>query len=337
MRQERLFFTLLFAAIAVLGVAIMKPFLTYIVLAGILTYTLFPVYRFILKRTKRPQLSSALSILVTLIIMVLPAVYLVTELVGQVTAAYNSLKLVDTKRVAEYLTTFTGDHIKIQPLMDSALEQTRQAIVGVAPDVLGSISGIVLGLFIMFFVMFYAFRDGEAFLNNLKRILPLDKSLKDSLFYEVRTVTQAVLYGQVITALIQGTLGGIGMYVAGVPNAIFWGVVMMFTAFIPLLGTPVVWVPAAIDQIRVGHTAPGVGLLIFGALVVVNIDNFLRPRLVSGRTNVHPVLILIGALGGLKLFGFIGLLVGPLVLAVLMALIKFYETAYSRKPQLDAH
>jgi predicted PurR-regulated permease PerM len=103
---------------------------------------------------------------------------------------------------------------------------------------------------------------------------------------------------------------------------------MIVTAFLPVLGTPIVWVPAAVGLILDGDMVRGIGLLIFGSTVVMNIDNFLRPRLMSGRTKVHPVLILIGVLGGLRMFGFVGMLVGPLILALLVAFIKFYELAY---------
>jgi predicted PurR-regulated permease PerM len=118
------------------------------------------------------------------------------------------------------------------------------------------------------------------------------------------------------------------LLVFGVSNWLFWGAIMIIMAFLPVLGTPVVWVPAAVGLILDGETARGIGLLIFGSTVVMNIDNFLRPRLMSGRTKVHPVLILIGVLGGLKIFGFVGMLVGPLILALLVAFIKFWEQAY---------
>ena len=162
-------------------------------------------------------------------------------------------------------------------------------------------------------------------------MLPLDPTLKESLFYEIRSVTQAVLYGQVMTAVIQGTLGGLGLLVFGVSNWLFWGAIMIITGFLPVLGTPIIWVPAAVGQMLDGHTGQGIGLLIYGSTVVMNIDNFLRPRLVSGRSKVHPLLILIGVLGGLKIFGFIGMLVGPLILALLVAFIKFYEQMYMKK------
>ncbi len=331
MRQERIFFALLFATVSVLGILIMQPFLTYIVLAGILTYVLFPIYRFILQKTHQPQLSSAVSILLALLIMVLPAVYLVSELVAQVSGAYSSFRVENLQRVGDYLSGLTGNRVNFQEMLNSALDQIRQSIVGIAPDILGSVTSLVLGLFIMFFVMFYGFREGEGFVRHVKQVTPLDPALKESLFYEMRTITQAVLYGQVMTAVIQGALGGFGLLIFGVPNWILWGAIMMIMAFLPVLGTPLIWVPAAVGLILDGETARGVGLLIFGATIVMNIDNFIRPRLVSGRTKVHPVLILIGVLGGLKIFGFIGMLIGPLVLALLMALIKFYETAYSKR------
>jgi predicted PurR-regulated permease PerM len=187
---------------------------------------------------------------------------------------------------------------------------------------------MLLGLFVMFFVMYYGFREGEYFVERIRQLLPLEPSLKESLFYELRTITQAVLYGQVMTALIQGSLGAIGLLIFGVSNWLFWGAIMIVTSFIPMIGTPIVWVPAGLSLILGGATARGIGLLIFGATIVMNIDNFLRPRLMSGRTKIHPVLILIGVMGGLKVFGFVGLLVGPLILALLVAFVKFYEHAY---------
>ena len=307
--------------------------MSYIVLAGILTYVLFPIYRYILIKTKHPGLSSGLSVVLALLVMILPAVYLVSELVNQVSGAYQTLQADWLQQVGDYLSGLTNGRVDFKEMLDSMLEQVRQSMVALAPNVLGSISELLLGLFIMFFVMFYGFREGQSFILYLKKHLPLETNLKDSLFDEVRKITQAVLYGQVLTAMIQGGLGGMALLAFGVPNALFWGAIMMITAFVPLLGTPVIWVPAGVGLILDGALTKGILLLIFGATVVMNIDNFLRPRLVSSRSNVHPVLILIGVLGGLRVFGFIGMLVGPLILAILVALIKFYEQYYMQQKQ----
>ena len=328
MRQERIFFGVLFATIAILGVVIMWPFLTFIVLAGILTYTLFPVYRFFHRRMPRPELASGLSILLALLLMVLPAFFLISQLAQQVSGAYTNFQVQNIQRIADYLSGLTGNRIDFQEMLNSALDQIRKSMVGLAPDILGSIGELLLGWFFMFFVMYYGLREGEAFIARIRQLLLLEPSLKESLFYEIRTITQAVLNGQVVTAVIQGSLGALGLLIFGISNWLFWGAIMIITAFLPLLGTPIVWVPAAVSLILDGETARGVGLLIFGSTIVMNIDNVLRPRLMSGRTKVHPVLILIGVLGGLKIFGFVGMLVGPLILALLVAFIKFYEQAY---------
>jgi predicted PurR-regulated permease PerM len=323
----------MFAGIAILGIVIALPFMTYIVLAGILTYTMFPIYRFILQWTQRPGPSAGLAILLALLVMILPTVYLVSELVDQVKGVYSTFQADTLKQVGNYLSGLTNGRVDFEEMLDQSFDQLRQSIVGLAPNIVGSISDLMLGLFIMFFVMFYGFREGQGFIRYLKELLPLESELKDSLFDEMRTVTQAVLYGQVLTAVIQGGLGGFGLLIFGVPNALFWGAMMIILAFLPVLGTPLVWVPAGVGLIMDGAVTRGVLLLVFGATIVMNIDNFLKPRLVSGRTKVHPVLILIGVLGGLRVFGFIGMLVGPLILAFLVALIKFYEQNYMRRKE----
>jgi predicted PurR-regulated permease PerM len=331
MRRETIFFVIFFAVIALMAIAVAGPFLTYIVLAGILTYTLFPIYQFLLRRTGRPQLSSALCIVMALTLMILPALYLVSALVEQFSGAYDSFQAEAITPILNRMSGLTGNRVDFEDLFNDSMGQISKQIVDLAPNILGSVTEVFLGLFVMFFVMFYGFREGKGFLSHVRAILPLDPDLNDSLFHELQTVTQAVLYGQVITAIVQGGIGGLGLLVFGVPNWLFWGTLMILLALIPVLGTPLIWVPAAVGLILNGNTASGIGLLIFGATVVMNIDNFLRPRLVSGKTKVHPVLILIGVFGGLRIFGFIGMLVGPLILALLVALVKFYEQHYARK------
>src|SRR5205814_4830752 len=129
-------------------------------------------------------------VIVTLLLMVLPAVFLISELVRQVSGAYTSLKMQNIERITDYLDRITG--YRFQEMLDSGLEQIRKSILAVAPNVLGSIGELLLGLFIMFFVMYYGFREGETFVARIRQLLPLEPSLKDSLFYELRTITQAV-------------------------------------------------------------------------------------------------------------------------------------------------
>src|SRR5262249_23582423 len=151
---------------------VIVPFFTYIVLAAILTYTLFPVYEFILRRTNRAGLSSAIAIVIAVLLMIIPAVYVVTQLVHQVTGVYNTFQAEQFQSLANYLNNVTRGHLNVWELLNNGVAQLRDSIVGLVPNILGSITDLVLGLFIMFFVMFYGFREGHAFVEYLKQLLP---------------------------------------------------------------------------------------------------------------------------------------------------------------------
>jgi predicted PurR-regulated permease PerM len=141
---------------------------------------------------------------------------------------------------------------------------------------------------------------------------------------EVTGIIRAIFYGQVLTALVQGVIGGIGLLIFQIPQAFVLTVLMVLLSFFPFVGTPLVWVPAAILKLMAGETWQGVGLLIYGAAIVMNVDNFLRPRLIAMHSQVHPVVILIGIIGGTKIFGFIGFLVGPVIFAIFLQLLRFF-------------
>ncbi|MCA1820154.1 MAG: AI-2E family transporter, partial [Halobacteriales archaeon] len=128
---------------------------------------------------------------------------------------------------------------------------------------------------------------------------------------------------------IQGVLGGIGFLVLGVPNAVLWGAVMAILALLPVLGTFMVWVPAAIYLFIQGHVWQGIAMLIWGTFVVmIFMDNVVRPRLIGNRADIHPMFVLVGVLGGAAVFGFVGLFLGPLLVGVTIAVLKVYEADY---------
>jgi len=331
MKRENIFFTIVLGVTAILALLVVQPFISYILFAGILTYALYPVYGILNSRVNHPGISSGILILLTLVVMILPAIFLVTQLFYQVTGAYNTFQMDSVKRFGNTLNSISGGFVNFEELIDTLVVQIRSAMLGILPGFLGSVTEVALGLFVMFFVMFYAFREGAGFLAHVKELLPLDAQLKDNLYSQIRTVTQAVLYGQVMTAIIQGSLGGLGLFIFGVPNWLFWGSVMLLLSFLPFFGTPIIWGPAVADKLLSGEIGRGVGLLLYSAIIVMNVDNFVRPRLVSVKTQVHPILILLGVIGGLKIFGFIGMVLGPLILALLVALVQFYEQAYLRK------
>jgi len=164
--------------------------------------------------------------------------------------------------------------------------------------------------------------------EEIKELVPLRKKYKYKLINETEKVLKGVLYGQVLTAIIQGAIGGLALFVLGVPNSLFWGFIMVILSFLPLVGTPIVFVPASIILIAQGHVISGIILLIIGFVVIMNVDNVIKPKLISSKSKIHPVVALIGVLGGLALFGFVGIIIGPIIIALLNVLLIFYREEF---------
>jgi len=175
----------------------------------------------------------------------------------------------------------------------------------------------------MLFVLFFVLRDGRAMAHKAVRLLPIEARLRGRLWRHLIDVTRAVFVGIGLTAIVQGALLGVGLFFAGVPSALVFGVIAMLFALIPFIGSALVWGPAALWLVAQGH--PGAALFIagWGILVVGSVDNFLRPLLISGRVEVPTLAVFIGVMGGLSAFGFIGLFLGPIVLGLLVALFRF--------------
>ncbi len=306
-----------------LGFIIVRPLLTYLVSGAILAYVFHPVYRHLAARLKRPRLASGILLVLILLLIIVPSALVVSKLIMESVSAYNALRALNLAGfpvVDQALAPFGLD-------MELALEQlgktVKDYVVNATPNILGSVAEVLLGLFVMFFLMFYAFTQGESWIGLFKQSLPLDNDHKVRLFQRMGSLTSAVVYGQLLTAVIQGTLGGLLFLAFGVPNPVFWGFIMIILSIIPFLGTPLIWGPAGLLKLAHGEYLAGIGILLLGSIVLMNIDNVIRPYLISTKDKLHPVLILIGVLGGLQLFGFIGIVLGPLVLALLQTVFSF--------------
>src|SRR5262245_5902302 len=333
MAKEQTFFVLTICAAFLGAFFLVYPFLHYLFWALLLTYMLYPVQRWLQLRIRKRGVVALLMILLILVAIILPAVFITTKLVGEVRVTVSIVtgspeRYAYLEKIEGWIEKMIGEPAALHTYKNQLIAQVRDFLVKSAPNFLGSISERLVGFFVMLFVMFYSLQSDHGTLERVRVLIPLAPNLKDKLIDEIRSVTRAVVYGQVVTALVQGSLGGLGFLMFGVPNAVLWGFVMIVLSFLPLIGTPIIWAPAGVFLILSGATARGIGLLLWGVILVMNVDNFLKPRLISGQSNIHPVVVLLGVLGGLKLFGFIGLVGGPLTLALLIALIHFYEDEY---------
>ncbi len=218
----------------------------------------------------------------------------------------------------------------------AAFQNVASSAGGLAATVInktsrGTIEIIVL-LFTTLFTMFYFFRDGRELLRRLRFLIPLDREHQKAIAVRFSTVARATVKGTLVIALVQGSLSGLTLWVFGVGSPILWGVVATFLAVLPMIGSWLVLYPAAIYQILTGHLWQGIGILLMTVIVIVNIDNVMRPRLVGQETGMHDLMVFFSTLGGISMFGPMGFIVGPLVAALFLALLDIYSVEFREPP-----
>ncbi|MCA1601019.1 MAG: AI-2E family transporter [Acidobacteria bacterium] len=214
-----------------------------------------------------------------------------------------------------------------QRYLRERLQGVSGQLAGRTLGVIGGVIGAIVQMFFVVFTMYYLFRDGDKIFAALRDALPLESKQATAIMARTRDVIGASVYGVLAIAIVQGVLGGLAFWALGVPSAIVWGVAMTFLSMIPMLGAFLVWVPAAIYLALTGHAVKAVLLVLWGTLVIGMIDNFLRPKLVGERTKLHELLIFFAVLGGLQVFGVLGIVLGPVVLAITLALVDVFQAA----------
>jgi len=319
------FFVFLLGVTLYLAFLILRPYFSYIVLGVILTYAFTPVYVYIKKHVKNESMSAVIVIAIFILIIVIPCFFIVTTLIRQTGEAIN---LVSNSNVIENVETAAkqsfGLTVDVHQMIQSGIDQLKSSLISFSITLFQTISDMLIGFFITFFIMYYGFKSGDELIGEIKTLIPLHDRYKNKFFEETKNLTHAVIYGQVVVSIIQGAVGGIGFWIFGVPNPVFWGVIMVIFAFLPFVGTPMIWVPAVILEFMNHHYGLGIGLLIYSGIITTNIDNFLRPGIISSKTRLHPVLVLLGVFGGLSVFGFIGIMIGPIILAILVIFLQEY-------------
>jgi predicted PurR-regulated permease PerM len=315
-----------------------QPFLNVILWATVLVILFYPVHRRLLGRIKSPSLAALVSCLLVILIILVPVALITLAVVNELYGAAMTVQaaidyiLDPTSRGTGPILNFLSHYIDINHLRSEEflVERLRGVSGQLAGRTLGFIGGLVGAIvqtFFTIFTMYYLFRDGDNISRTVRDMLPLERDQADSIMTRTREVIDASVYGVITIAAIQGALGGLAFWVLGLRSAIIWAVVMTFLSMVPMLGAFVVWVPAAIYLALTGHYVKALLLAAWGTLVIGMIDNFLRPKLVGSRTRLHELLIFFSVLGGLNVFGVLGVVLGPVVLALTLSLIDVYRTA----------
>ena len=315
-----------------------KPFAAVLAWAAVLVIVFYPVHQRIVRKTQRPALSALISCVLVILTILVPVVLVTIAVLREFAGAAQSLQsslavFLDpnsplTGRPLQWLNRFVDvEQLRSQEQLLAWLKTMSGSLAGRTLGFLGGAIGIIVQMFFVIFTMYYLFRDGDRIFGVIRDALPLDKKQAEGILERTRDVVGASVYGLFSIAIIQGVLGGLAFWVLGLPSAIIWCVVMIFLSLIPMLGAFIVWVPAAIYLFATGHYLKGIFLVLWGTLVIGMIDNFLRPKLVGGRTKLHELLIFFAVLGGLQVFGVLGIVLGPVVLAITLALVDVFRAA----------
>ena len=352
MKREHLLVALFFliaAAFFYLFYLITVPFFAPIAWAAVFAIVFFPLYEKLLARLKRPRIASSIMCLLIVVLIVGPIAYLFVALVNEAASAvakvnemYQSgtldklytVQLPWMETIKENMSQYYDmSHVDFDNIIKESIDKVSGVILGQTSWLIANGTKAVFYFFLMIFSMFYFFRDGDSIIGTLKRLTPLTEEQIDVTFRHLRDVTEATMYGGVMIALLQGLLGGVLFAIVGIPSAIFWGAIMAFLSIIPLVGAFIVYVPAGIILILGGSYISGIVVIAAGTLIISQIDNVLRPMLISGKTSLHPLLLFFAIMGGIYLWGLLGIIIGPIIAAIFVTLIRILELRLHPEPE----
>lgn len=313
-----------------------QPFLRPLLSAVVIAVVFFPVHVRIQRLVRSPSLAALVSTIIVVLLIVVPAIAIILAIKEEVAGLYALIdqKTTESGGLSPYLTQLLEKPIQwigkfvdasqfdLRASLLSRLKELSSFFVAEGWMIVGGVTSFILNSVIALFTLFFLFREGRSMRRRVAAVLPLSAEQVDKLFSGIENTIIGTVYGGLVVAAVQGALTGLALWVLGVPSPVLWGVVASFFALLPVVGTATVWAPASIYLLASGHWIAAIILAAWGVLVVSTIDNVLRPYLISGRVQMHTLLIFFAVFGGVKVFGFLGLFIGPVILAVTITLLS---------------
>lgn len=315
--------------------AVIRPFLSILVLSLILAVLFRPVFDKMNRYVKSESLA-ALSVLALILLIVgIPLYFLGQVLFVEIFHLVNSLRdgslVINRSELISTLPLQAQNFVESVSIDLSRLASTftNNAFQTVS-KLLSNLATFLFSVFLTFFATYYFLKDGEHFKQAIMDLSPIDNNQESILFNKVSSAVNGVVKGQFLTALIQGVVATTGYVIFGVPSPFLWGMFTVIAALVPTVGTSLAWIPVVLYLFITGHTGAALGMLIWGSVAVGLIDNFIGPKLLGRTAKIHPLLVLISVLGGISLFGFIGFLLGPILMAIFVAMVDMYRTDFKK-------
>ena len=335
-------------ALLYLTITIFEPFLLAMLWAAVLCTVTYGTYEKIVNRLKgRRQLASLYMTLLVLLVIVLPVVLLGVVLIQQASEVHSKVQTEEFRQALEKVEENAAVQWSLEKarkftdrkdltlgvvIREGAAPLTRLAAptaVELIGDFLGFLFRFAANLFFILLALFYFYRDGPVLVRVIRELIPLPPESRDKILGEIHSTIVASVKGGLLTAMIQGALGLVILLILGFGAPVFWGFVMALAALIPLVGTALVWAPMAGYLALTGETVDAVVLAVYGVAVIASSDNVLRPVLIGRDVEVHPLMLFFGILGGIAAFGFVGIILGPVVVSFLVASSRLLRREFS--------
>jgi predicted PurR-regulated permease PerM len=331
----------LLLVISVTFVAMIRYFLMAIVLAALFSALAMPIFnRFERWFKGRKSLSASMTIFTLLLIVFLPLAALLGVVarqairISRIAVPWVQQQILEPDAFDQQLRSLSF-YPELQLYRTEIFQKVGEFASSTGTMLFNTISSVTysavsdLFLFFLFlYTMFFFLRDGKEILAKFLSYLPLTQTDQNRLLDKFISVTRATIKGSMVVGIVQGSLAGLALHLAGIDSAIFWGTIMSLISIVPVLGPPLVWVPAVIYLAATGQYPQAIGVLLFCSIMVGQIDNIIRPILIGHDTQMHELLIFFGTLGGIGLFGVFGFILGPIVAALFMTIWEMYAEAF---------
>lgn len=343
--QRNLFFILVaFTTMAFMGM--ISSFLPTVLWAVVLTMIFHGLYRWIAIRFRgrRPALSASLTVILIFLFVIIPFIFLTIALVGQGQEIYQAsqsgeldvnvvVNYVEDKapEVAEYLSDYGISTDDIRERLSGLAVTLGQTIGNSALSIGGNVINLFIQFTLMLYLLFFFLKDGKKIVRAFVNTIPMGNIREKALFTRFAQVSKATLKGTAVVAIVQGSIGGILFTLVGIPAALLWAVAMTLLALLPVGGSAIIWLPAAVVLFAQGQVTEAVIVVIVGSLIIGLVDNLLRPLLVGRDTEMPDYLVLVSTLGGITYFGLSGFVIGPTIAALFITVWEMMGKDYGGK------
>ncbi len=312
----------IFLIILYLSFLIVKPFINTLLLSVVLVYLFYPIYKRLLKRIKNKTATSIISTVLIILIVLIPFLFAIRSI------SIDALNLYQTVSIDEVINTFKeflGNNPELFGYITTVAKAASGFILNIFSNLIKNIPIILLNSIVLIFSTFYLFKEGENLIKKIKNSKIFDKKQMEEIIKRTNGTFKAIIHGSLLTGIIEGFLVALSFLIFGIPNPVFWGLIAVLLVMLPGIGATLLWVPAAIWLLYKGKIVSAILMAAFNALLVSGlVESSVRPKFIGKRTNLHPLTVLIGILGGIQVFGFIGIITGPIILSLLTILYKAY-------------